>query len=53
MGAWWQASETKSVGGAENMLSDTLKSIRAFENYPALRANENFFISARINGHGK
>ncbi|MEK7094518.1 MAG: LemA family protein [Patescibacteria group bacterium] len=39
-----QASgDKKALAGAENMLSDTLKSIFALsENYPALRANENF-----------
>lgn len=38
-----EAGDTKALAGAENMLSGALKTIFALsENYPALRANENF-----------
>ena len=38
-----QSGDPKAIGAAENALQSTLKSIFALsENYPALRANENF-----------
>lgn len=38
-----QGGDTKALAGAENMLTGALKSLFALsENYPALRANENF-----------
>jgi len=50
--AMMQATDPKSKAKASNMLSDTLKSLFAVaENYPQLKANENFLqLQQRISG---